>query len=244
VGGDTLSSGVQGNCLASVNNVLSIVAPGGAMDNHTAGAGWAFRLTPGSLATQFGCIVVDQTNHMMTVETWLGGVLQNTLTVSVPGGFPNMYTYFEDTAGFDEVRFQNPATNGGWGIDDFTLGNQSGGGGGFSLSISSPMGPGSIQVDNAGMTPNDEVYNVFTFNEPCPAGPGSGPFLGLCTTDVGFLALQVSFPLGALPFHFLAPGPTQTWGPFPAGFPSGTVLEGVAFTPNLVNVANASHTVP
>lgn len=124
--GDTLSSGFIGNCLASVNNGLAIVAPGGQMDNHTAGAGWSFRLAPGTTATQFGCIVVDQTNHMMAVETWTGGVLQNTFTFTMSGGFPNPYIYFEDLAGFDEVRFQNTTTAGGWGVDDFTLGNVTG----------------------------------------------------------------------------------------------------------------------
>lgn len=122
-GSDTLSSGFIGNCLASVNNTLSIVAPGGAMDDHTAGAGWSFRLLPGTLATQFGCIVVDQVNHTMAVETWRNGALQNTFTFTMTGGFPNPYIYFEDLGTFDEVRFMNNATAGGWGVDDFTLGN-------------------------------------------------------------------------------------------------------------------------
>ena len=123
--GDLLSSGYFGNCLASVNNQLSIVAPNGAMDNHTAGAGWRFVLAPGTFATQFGGLIVDQVNHPMAVETWFGGVLMNTFsfTMSGTGAFPNPHIYFEDLAGFDEVRFMNVGVAGGWGIDDFTLAN-------------------------------------------------------------------------------------------------------------------------
>lgn len=125
-GSDTLSSGFMGNCVASVNNQLSIVAPGGAMDDHTAGAGFRFVLAPGTIATQFGCLIVDQINHQMAVETWFGGILQNTFTFTVAnptGGFPNEHIYFEDLAGFDEVRFMNTGTAGGWGVDEFTLAN-------------------------------------------------------------------------------------------------------------------------
>ena len=124
--GDVLSSGGTGNSLASVNNTLAIVAQGGALDNHNPGAGWSFRLDPGLLATQFGCEITDQTNHSMAVETWLGGVLQNTYTFTMAGGFPNPPIYFEDLAGFDEVRFMNTTAVSGWGIDDFTLGNVAG----------------------------------------------------------------------------------------------------------------------
>ena len=131
VQGDALSSGSTPltNALCSVNNTLAIVAPGGAMDGHEAGSGWTFRLAPGTTATQFGASIVDQTNHMMTVETYVGGVLQNTLTLQVTGatgGFPNDPQIFEDLAGFDEIRFMNPNANGGWGIDDLILANVSG----------------------------------------------------------------------------------------------------------------------
>ncbi len=121
--GDTLSSGFIGNCIASVNNTLAIVPPGCAMDDHSPGAGWSFRLLPGTTATQFGGLIVDQTGHNMSVETWMGGVLQDTFTFNMAGGFPNPHVYFEDLSGFDEVRFQNVVATGGWGIDDFTLGN-------------------------------------------------------------------------------------------------------------------------
>lgn len=123
VGTDTLSSGVTGNCLASNGNSLAIVAPAGPLDDHQAGAGWSFRLAGGTFATQFGCVVADQVNHQMVVETWCLGTRRNTFTFTMTGGFPNPPIYFEDLAGFDEVRFMNPVANGGWGIDDFTLGN-------------------------------------------------------------------------------------------------------------------------
>lgn len=103
-----------------------------------------------------------------------------------------------------------------------------GGASGPTITLSSPSGAGSIQVDNNGLTAGTEVFNVFTINEPCPSGVGTGPFAGLCTNNLAFLVTQVTLPLGSLPFHFIAPGSTFSFGPLPAGtLPSGTILEAV-----------------
>ena len=206
VSGDTLSSGFIGNCIASVNNTLSIVAPGGAMDNHTAGSGWSFRLDPGIIATQFGCIIVDQTNHTMAVETWIGGVLQNTFSFTMTGGFPNPYIYFEDVAAFDEVRFMNTTTAGGWGIDDFTLGNVLGAPTGTPCP---PLPPSPYQVNSA-------AASLTISGLPDPGGfapimktaPINTPeTLDLASSNVGFpFDVGVVVSVATVPSAFITPG--------------------------------------
>ena len=125
-------------------------------------------------------------------------------------------------------------------LDNIQLGTPAGP---FAVTLSSPLGAGSLQVDNTGLTAGTATYNIFTLNEPCPGGPGTGPLLGLCTTNPQFLIDQ--FNSGVAPFAFLATGPTETWGPI-AGLPSGIVLECVSFEfPGLVNVSPvAFHIVP
>ena len=125
-------------------------------------------------------------------------------------------------------------------LDNIQLGSQAAP---FAVSLSSPAGAGSLQVDNTGLTVGTATYNIFTVNEPCPGGPGTGPFLGLCTTNPQFLIDQ--FNSGLPPFAFLATGPTRSWGPI-TGLPSGMVLECVSFEfPGLTNVSPvAFHIVP
>lgn len=45
-------------------------------------------------------------------------------------------------------------------------------------------------------------YHLLISPEPCPLGPGTGPLLGLCSTNVEILIAQFNAPLGTLPFHF------------------------------------------
>ena len=125
-GGDVLSANVQGNALVSQGNALAIAAPGDPMDVHERGAGFGFKLEAGTVATQFGLLIVDQVNHDMKLQTWLGGVLQNELSFNHAGAFPNPERYWQDLGKFDEVRFladQATGLQGGWGVDNLTIGN-------------------------------------------------------------------------------------------------------------------------
>lgn len=94
------------------------------------------------------------------------------------------------------------------------------------LTLTQPGGPGSpVLVGNLGLVAGREYYNIFSV-EPGPAGPGSGPYLGLAASDPGMLVAQFLTPSGTLPFHFTAPGATLSAGAF--GLPPLT-LEAVCF---------------
>jgi hypothetical protein len=104
------------------------------------------------------------------------------------------------------------------GADEFVLslcGRQSGGQG-------SP-----ITLKNLSLIPGNEYYNIFSL-EPCSAGPGLGPYLGLCASPAELQALIAQFllPVGAVPFHFNATGTTMSFGPYVV---PQLVLEGVCF---------------
>ena len=77
-----------------------------------------------------------------------------------------------------------------------------------------------------------ETWNAVTLNDPCPGGPGLGPFLGLCANNagtLGFLIIQVTSSMNpGNPFHFSAFATTTTWGPF-GGFNPGLTIEAVCF---------------
>ncbi|MAG57948.1 MAG: hypothetical protein CMJ83_16815 [Planctomycetes bacterium] len=243
VGSDTLSSGFMGQALCSVGNTLAIVAPSGPMDDHTAGAGWSFRLASGTWATQFGCLVVDQINHLMAVETWCNGVMRDQFTftmTSATGGFPNPFLAYEDLRGFDEVRFQNVTTAGGWGVDNFTLGNIQAGvcppldfqqnSANCSHDYNGAMGNGALPAQlsvNSGMVLTSTLTGVGQFWECAVAlGPALGrsiqpPFLTTPTQVVNLDYPAIVFYLnGALIGAPLAPTP--------AAFPGNVSLAFVA----------------
>ncbi len=46
------------------------------------------------------------------------------------------------------------------------------------------------------------AYHLVISPEPCPLGPGTGPLLGLCSTNVEVMIAQFNAPMGTLPFHF------------------------------------------
>ena len=97
-----------------------------------------------------------------------------------------------------------------------------------TLSIAQPGGPGTpVFFTNTNLVPGTEYWNVFSL-ELCPSGVGTGPLLGLCSTDLTPLLLQFQSPLGAVPFHFIAPGTTVSHGPF--GLPFAVSFEGVCLT--------------
>ena len=89
-------------------------------------------------------------------------------------------------------------------------------GGSIEVSFSQPGGPGApVFVSNANLLAGNEYFN-FVSLQPCPGGPGSGPLLGLCSSDLTFLLNQLALPVGSEPFHVLAPQSSFTMGPFQA----------------------------
>jgi trimeric autotransporter adhesin len=93
------------------------------------------------------------------------------------------------------------------------------------VEFSQPGGPGSgVLVSNAGLVPGREYYNVASF-DVCAGCPGTGPYGGLCFDDLGFLFLQLAYPVGSHPFHFVAAAPALVTGPYLA--PTGVTLEAV-----------------
>jgi hypothetical protein len=96
------------------------------------------------------------------------------------------------------------------------------------LSLTQSAGPGSgVVVRNLGLDLGAETFNVFSLT-PCIGGVGTGPYMGLCATNPADLVTQVLLPLGIEPFHFLAPGSSATFGPYPVW--AGATLEGICFT--------------
>jgi hypothetical protein len=82
------------------------------------------------------------------------------------------------------------------------------------LAISQPSGAGGpVQISNQWLIPGHQYFNVFSL-EVCPAGPGSGPYGGLCASNPASLVQQLLLPLGTTPFHFLATGANATFGPY------------------------------
>ena len=74
VSDDVLNSGVFGNALVSRGGVLTISAPGGALDSLNNNAGFILKLN--GTATQFGFRMIDQINHDTTLQVFLGGIAQ------------------------------------------------------------------------------------------------------------------------------------------------------------------------
>jgi hypothetical protein len=95
-----------------------------------------------------------------------------------------------------------------------------------SLALAQPGGPGAgVQVTNDWLIPGHEYYNLASLN-PCAGGPGTGPYGGLCYTNVADLIGQLTLPIGAAPFHFVAGSPDASFGPFP--LPPGLAIEALA----------------
>ena len=74
--------------------------------------------------------------------------------------------------------------------------------------------PTGILVSNWTLAPGHEHFNVFS-TALCLGGPGSGPFGGLCYANTADLFALLALPLGAVPFHYLAPAAGVTFGPYP-----------------------------
>jgi trimeric autotransporter adhesin len=90
-----------------------------------------------------------------------------------------------------------------------------------SITLSQPFAGGPVSVLESGLVTGQEYFSLFSF-DLCGAGPGTGPYAGLCASNIVPLVDQVSLPVGTVPFHFIAGGPTAQFGPFP-GIPPLTV---------------------
>ena len=69
---------------------------------------------------------------------------------------------------------------------------------------------------DTGLVQGNTYFNLLSL-DLCPAGPGTGPFLGLCASTpsaLQFLSDQVMLPLGTPLIHFGAQSTTAVWGPF------------------------------
>lgn len=115
----------------------------------------------------------------------------------------------------------------------------------LSLDVTQPGGAGApILVQNGGMTPGREYFNVFSA-DACPSGPGTGPtsLFGLCIcTPANAQAIidQLMLPVGAAPFHFTANQQTETWGPFGGVGSPGLTVKAVSLEVINGAIGNAS----
>jgi hypothetical protein len=91
-----------------------------------------------------------------------------------------------------------------------------------SLLLSQAAPSSATLVSGFSLAQGHEYYNVFSLS-PCPGGPGSGPYGGLCFPDPSVLFQQIAVPLGVLPFHFIASGNAMGYGSF--ALPPGLALE-------------------
>lgn len=91
------------------------------------------------------------------------------------------------------------------------------------LSLTQPGGPTTgVLVTDSAVVAGHEYFNVVSF-DLCPGGVGTGPYGGLCFSDLSCLAAQIQLPVGSHPFHFLAPGTAVAFGPY--ALPSGLTFE-------------------
>ncbi len=85
-----------------------------------------------------------------------------------------------------------------------------------ALQLAAEAGTGTWILDR-GLTIG-RTYHHFISADTCTL-PGSGPFLGLCSSDWNLLIAQYFLPPGYLPFHFVADRMTYELGPY-SGLPS------------------------
>lgn len=97
---------------------------------------------------------------------------------------------------------------------------------------------GSTFVSNANLVPGREYWNVFSV-EICTAGVGTGPYAGLCATDINTLLNQVLMPLGAEPFHYIPTGGSRGFGPY--ALPSGLSFDMIVFDLYAIDLSAVSN---
>ena len=124
-GSDNWDSGTDGNGLASVGGALSIVAPNQTFQNVDLGAGFSFKMA--GTVTQFGFQLIDQAGNATTVETYLNGVLVDSLPYTPQSPFPISPQFYESSQPIDEFRVTDVNGGGGWGLDNIVLAGIAGG---------------------------------------------------------------------------------------------------------------------
>ncbi len=82
----------------------------------------------------------------------------------------------------------------------------------------------SVTVIDEDLIAGHEYFNLYS-TELCGGGVGTGPWIGLCATDLTSLLDQIALPIGAQPFHFVAVGPEIGFGPY--AVPPGFAFDGV-----------------
>lgn len=110
-------------------------------------------------------------------------------------------------------------------IDDITL---VAGTAPFSVFLQNPT-TSMMTVHNRGTVAGADTWNIFSL-EACPGGVGTGPYLGLCTSDFNFLLSQFMMPAGSDPFHIVPAGTDYNYGPVP--LIAGLYVEVLSFDVN------------
>jgi Domain of unknown function (DUF5122) beta-propeller len=83
-----------------------------------------------------------------------------------------------------------------------------------SIGFGQPAPGAPVTVIEQNLIPGQEYFSIFSL-QPCGGGPGTGPYVGLCTNNLQSLLDQINLPAGAVPFHFIASASTEIFGPFP-----------------------------
>lgn len=92
-----------------------------------------------------------------------------------------------------------------------------------ALMMSQPLPGLPLSVLGSGLVAGREYFTVISL-DLCPVA-GSGPYLGICTSNPQFLIDQLLLPVGVLPFHFIASGPSQSLGSYP--LPAGLTFDAI-----------------
>lgn len=93
-----------------------------------------------------------------------------------------------------------------------------------TVRLSQAFSRGPVVIENDLLLPGNDYYNVFSL-EPCPGGPGTGPWLGLCTTNfASTFATIFALPRDVTPFFFRASSDRIVW-PGAPGLPRGLQIE-------------------
>jgi hypothetical protein len=223
-GSDVLSGGSSPltNTLCSVNGQLAIVAPGGALDDPGAGAGWSFQFQ--GQVSQFGFVIEDQAGISIDVEAYLGGSLVASLPgVAVPAGFPNTPHTFDVLVPCDEIRVLSSTSTGGFGLDNLFIVSSGGGPLVPDYQVNSDLL--SLRIDGS---QGSEFFPFVTSRDVFPAcGPGAvsvefalssdspgtlydlavstGPSVGVSGGGFQIPGLRINFDL-LQPYTFVASG--------------------------------------
>lgn len=119
--GDTLSAGTDGKALGSFQGQLSIVDVGDGIDNFDMGMGLSFTFI--DEVTQFGFQLIDQRNVNLTVETFLNGVLIDSILYSAGETYPIPSALFQSDSLIDQFKVTQTSGASGWALDNIIKAN-------------------------------------------------------------------------------------------------------------------------